>query len=358
MTYENFDTTDVINALGKLGEKMGEQQTQIAILWDIENVLPSADSLFIEGLLDYANNLGRVSVARCFADWSKRNVAKLAPHLSYNNFELIHIPKSRKNSADMVLITHGLELAIKYPHIGLFIILTGDADFRPLITSFKRNGKYIYIICDRKTASEELLTLADNFTDYRSLLPASDSFEKEVSSSMKQRYRKQQEPRKQDLELAYDLLEEAIEKMESEGKKPGIGIIKVKIKLMNPDFDEKNYGFDSWTEFVDSAIKERNISVRGKGAERILSIEQKTTKRKGLTHLFEKLTETLDEMDQGTRKQYHRYADVGNKLYEKISVQELKNNGFKQFKSFIQSAEARSLVETKVEDYINFVKRA
>ena len=36
----------------------------VAILWDAENVTPSVDSLFIEGFLEYAEQFGRITVAK------------------------------------------------------------------------------------------------------------------------------------------------------------------------------------------------------------------------------------------------------------------------------------------------------
>ena len=71
----------------------------IAILWDIENVTPSTDSLFVRGLLDYAADLGTLSIARAYGDWTRSGIRYTAEVLADNSFEMIHIPKSKKNSA-------------------------------------------------------------------------------------------------------------------------------------------------------------------------------------------------------------------------------------------------------------------
>jgi hypothetical protein len=51
-------------------EKM---KSNLAILWDIENVTPSSDSMFVEGLLDYARQLGNVSAAIAIGNWTPRS---------------------------------------------------------------------------------------------------------------------------------------------------------------------------------------------------------------------------------------------------------------------------------------------
>ena len=89
----------------------------VAILWDIENVTPSTDKLFVNGLLDYADGLGRVSIATAYADWTRDFLRKLSEILAEHSFELVHVPRSRKNSADMTLITSALEMIHQYQHI-------------------------------------------------------------------------------------------------------------------------------------------------------------------------------------------------------------------------------------------------
>ncbi len=139
-----MDTTqnrDLLRALNKISDQIGEFREQgldastVAILWDVENVTPDSMSLFIEGFLEHAGQFGRVSVAQAFADWTRSVVSKLAAPLTKHHFELTHIPAARKNSADMAMITHGMELALRYPHLDTFILVTGDADFRPLVLS-------------------------------------------------------------------------------------------------------------------------------------------------------------------------------------------------------------------------------
>ena len=82
----NMQLSQISQSLNDLRDRVDKSldTDNVAILWDVENVTPSADSLFIEGFLEYAEQFGRITVAKAFADWTQASVAKLAESLSSN----------------------------------------------------------------------------------------------------------------------------------------------------------------------------------------------------------------------------------------------------------------------------------
>ena len=62
-----------------------QTSSSIAILWDIENVTPSTDSLFVRGLIDYATDIGRISIARAYGDWTRSGIRHTAEVLAENS---------------------------------------------------------------------------------------------------------------------------------------------------------------------------------------------------------------------------------------------------------------------------------
>ena len=149
----------------------------MALLWDLENVNPGADSLFLEGLIEHAESKGRVVTARAYGNWTNTVFSKLAPSLTRRYFYLVHIPKGRKNSSDMVLVSDTLEILRIHDHIDTFILVTGDSDFRFLVLALRRAGKMVHIVCNTQNASEDLLALADSYVDYRELMPGGNDEE-------------------------------------------------------------------------------------------------------------------------------------------------------------------------------------
>jgi len=334
--------------------------SNVAILWDLENVNPGSDSLFLEGLIEYAEAKGRIAAARAYGNWANASFAKLAPSLTRRYFYLVHIPKGRKNSSDMVLVSDTLEIMRIHDHIDAYILVTGDSDFRFLVLALRRAGKTVHIVCNTKNASEDLLALADSYVDYRQLVPGGSDEESGVKPA----------PANDDKastvkvsaaamvpEDWFQVLSEAADLMLKKKVQPGIGSVKIRMKMLNPNFNEKKLNFSHWSEFVTAAAKAGYVTIEGKGPETLVYPVHNAIQRKGtLQKAFEVLLEVLTELDRGNKPVFHYYRNVNSKLIErKVHFTDL---GLNQFKEFIQAAEARGLVESKVEGLKHSVKRA
>jgi uncharacterized LabA/DUF88 family protein len=329
----------------------------VAILWDLENVTPtSSNTLFLDGMSEYVESIGSVVCSYAYADWSKPGFRSLGPLLAARNFYMVHIPRARKtkNSADMQLVSDALDLLRYYNNIDTYVLITGDSDFRPLLLSLKKTGKKIHIICDIKTAAQDLLIIADSFIDYRELLTASDESEDEEDeadgknpSTQKASYPK---------EYWFERLAESASMLQSENKTCNLGTVKIKMKILNKDFNEKDLKYKRWSSFVTAAVKA--------GYVRMEEVDDQTNILPGKTYkkdvgslqsALRILIEELKILDNGKNADFHQYSILNSKLLEKgINT---KNLGFTKFKKFISSAEARGLVETRVENLENYVKR-
>ena len=342
-----------------MNASVGDTMSNVAILWDMENVNPGSDSLFLEGLIEYAEAKGRVVAARAYGNWNHAGLSKLAPSLTRRYFYLVHIPKGQKNSSDMVLVSDALEILRVSDHIDTFILVTGDSDFRFLVLSLRRAGKTVHIVCNTRNASEDLLALADSYVDYRELVPGGSDEESGV---------KPQRPAedKTALEKApapamakedwFQNLAEAADLMLKKKVQPGIGSLKIRMKMLNANFNEKKLNFSHWSEFVAAAVKAGFVTIEGKGPEALVYPVASMLERAGTQQkAFNVLSEVLKELDKGNKPVYHSYRSVNSKLIEKkIYFNDL---GFNQFKEFIQAAESRGIVESQVEGLKHSVKR-
>jgi len=330
----------------------------VAIFWDVENVKPSSSAnLFIQGLWDYAEGLGRVVSAYAYADWGMLGYKQLGPSLASLHFNMIHVPfrgrRRDKNSADMHLTNDCLDLLRFQGHIDIFLLLTGDSDFRPLVMNLKKAGKITHIVCDIKNASNDLLRLADNFTDYRDIFPSEEEDEDTIEESAGKRtiitaYSN---------EYWFERLAETASILRKEKKATDPGNVKISMKKLNQGFDEKPLGYKRWGDFIASASRAGYVNMEYDGKQSAIIPGMQFSQEKGSLQIALKaLVETLTEMDErASQPEFHRYALVSSKLKDKgINTKTL---GFSQFKKFILSAEARGLVETQVEKLASFVKR-
>ena len=334
--------------------------SNVAILWDLENVNPGSDSLFLEGLTEFAEAKGRIVTARAYGNWTNASFAKLAPSLTRRYFYLVHIPKGRKNSSDMVLVSDTLEIMRIHDHIDTFILVTGDSDFRFLVLALRRAGKVVHIVCNTQNASEDLLALADSYVDYRELVPGGN--DEETGEKPPAPQEDKAAPGKtatplMSIEDWFMLLAEAADLMLKKKINPGIGSVKIRMKMLNANFNEKKLNFSHWSEFVAAAVKAGYVTIEGKGPEALVYPVPAVFKKEGtLKQAFKVLLEVLLELDKGNTPSYHSYRSVNSKLIEKkVYFNQL---GFGQFKEFIQAAETRGLVESRVEGLKHSVRKA
>ncbi len=323
----------------------------LAILWDVENVTPSADSLFVEGLLEYARQMGNIASAVAIGNWSSSINNTLAMNISEKGFELIHLPqpeeknRRRKNSSDFVLITKATEMIFQYPHIKIYILLTGDIDFRPLLQTLKKHGKKIIVVCDSNTASEHLLEFADEYTDYRALIPD----EEEESNG-----EDDLEPLKR--EDAFTLLAEAVELMLRRKKIPTPGSVKVRMQLLNENFSGDVEGYSSWRDFIGDALRCKVIRAQGTPKGMTLSPYRSITSEEGgsdipaaIRHLMEVIHAICPH------QKWIHFAQVSDALIERgVNIKEYK---YPKLKKLIMDAEKRDLVETRNSNMKWYVRR-
>jgi len=225
----------------------------------------------------------------------------------------------------------------------------------------------VHIVCNTQNASEDLLALADSYVDYRELMPGGNDEEAAdkapPSSEDKAAQAKSGTPTpvpapvsSMTIEDWFLVLAEAADLMLKKKISPGLGPVKIRMKMLNPNFNEKKLNFSQWSDFVSAAVKAGFVTIAGKGAESVIYPVPKVLKREGpQQRAFQVLLDVLTEFDKGNQANYHSFRNVNSKLIErKVYFNGL---GFNQFKGFIQAAEARDLVHSKVEGLRHSVRR-
>ncbi|MDR1179202.1 MAG: hypothetical protein LBK44_01750, partial [Spirochaetales bacterium] len=133
----------------------------------------------------------------------------------------------------------------------------------------------------------------------------------------------------------------------------------VKLKILNPSFDERSYGFKSWVDFVNSACDKKFIQlVEDEQAAYLKSYESESpaaAQKTPLSAAFETLLGILDELTKEKNKDYHSLASINTRLNDsRVDYGVL---GYKRLKDFIFSAEKRDYVDVKYENAGYYVKR-
>jgi hypothetical protein len=314
---------------------MAQVETSIAILWDAENVNPRSQRSLVDAVIDYAGRFGRLSVAFAFGDWTRRALKGSDEILARASFQLIHIPKGRKNSADISMVTSGMELLFQYPHVTTYVMVTGDSDFRPLLVNMRRRGAETAIICDAQSASEDLLALADHYRDYRDLFSDDDTAE----AAPDQKEGKESLTRDQ----AFGLLAEAVSIMERNRKTPTLGPTKIRLTLLDENFDEGTLGYSSWKSFVLDAKEHGYVDIQTRESDLVLSLP--ASRKRSEEQISEPLSSFLTAVEKaaGQRNEEASFAALG-KACKELNL-DYREHGYRSLKRLAKAAEKRGLVE-------------
>ncbi|MDO8841360.1 NYN domain-containing protein [Methanocalculus sp.] len=234
-----------------------ERDLFCAIYLDYENLAISAEQSYpaLEGplslgpIIDYAASLGDICIRKAYADWSTGECAADVKKLVKYGFEMRHLPQTSargKNGADMDMALDVLEDMILLPHIGLFIIGSGDTDFIPLIRRLRARGKMVYVMgFDSSVGS----VIKENCTKYQSLdellclsptAAGSDPVSDDDSAIIEE-----------DRIAARDLVIRFVRTRTDEGP-VFLSDLKNQLIRINPSFSEKKLGFSSFKKFIGS----------------------------------------------------------------------------------------------------------
>ncbi len=115
----------------------------LAVFCDFENVaLGVRDAKYakfdINKILERLLVKGSIVVKKAYCDWERYKNFKATMHEAA--FELIDIPHVRmsgKNSADIRMVVDALDLCYTKAHVNMFVIISGDSDFSPLVSKLR-----------------------------------------------------------------------------------------------------------------------------------------------------------------------------------------------------------------------------
>ena len=145
----------------------------------------------VSALKEEVSNLGRVVVAKAYADWVSRapelrgasQFINDPPALYAAGIEPVYVPTRIfsgntgsstepprgpriKNSIDVKMTADCLESAHSYPNIGTYVLVSGDSDFIHVVNTLRTMGKQVVIIGVSWSTSRRLADQVDGLILY------------------------------------------------------------------------------------------------------------------------------------------------------------------------------------------------
>ena len=220
---------------------------QVAVFVDFENLvlgavkeLPNqANPAPYEALTRLCRGYGNASVRRAYADWANTLFGSHQDDLAMNGVDLIQVARvgiQNKNAADIRMAVDAMETLIVHPEISVFILVSGDGDYSPLVQRLREFGKWVVGVGTEANASRKLVSVCSEYKYWGTLVA---EVEPEVRPALNAAF---------DIATAEQLLVRAFE--ESNAETMTAGGLKSKMLALDAAFDEHNYGCRSFRAFL------------------------------------------------------------------------------------------------------------
>lgn len=201
MSNGRFPKKQKVSGVSSRSSVVSPKNTSVAVFIDNENAffgaLHNAQSFPVyKALIEKAGEYGRVVHAVAVCDWTK--LAKGIPHVVQAGIEPVFSChaltaygknfsggkekyEGKQSSSDSHIHVNVYEFMIHHPEVDVYVLVSGDRDFVPLVHSLKRHGKFVVVMSEQVSLSWDLGAVADashTFQDMNALTPA--DYEKNI----------------------------------------------------------------------------------------------------------------------------------------------------------------------------------
>jgi uncharacterized LabA/DUF88 family protein len=266
-------------------------ERRIALFIDFENLVTntgiSVPNFNLQPALDRLLEKGKVIFRRAYCDWSRFREAKA--HLHEFGVELVDVPPSTragKNGADMRLVIDALELCYAREHINTFVIASGDSDFCPLAYKLRENDKVVIGVAVKEATSPLFVKACDEFIYFRGpdrvvpRLPPPAKTDRPASASAAP----EPPPPPKKMRSIPTIARQVVSNLLSRATGPvNPSLIKETIVRRQPDFDERDHGFSSFSRLLEAMEKEKLLALQLQGRQLYVVPPETPSDPKGTT---------------------------------------------------------------------------
>jgi uncharacterized protein (TIGR00288 family) len=349
-----------------------EQKLKIAVFIDFDNIEIGVKSTLhrefdVAAVLDALKERGEIVTKFAYANWGRQESATRA--LSEHAVQMVQrdpSPRGDKNGADINLALDALEMAFTHDHINAFAIVSGDSDFIALVNKLKQYDKRIFVVGGRAFTSTILQRNCHEFVAYESLIddaprrPPQERHERPQQQPHQPHQQPQQQPQQQrppqkraplDLAQAMPLVERALGVLERREVRPQLGLLKSTMLQLDSTFNEKAYGANSFTDFVEKLQKADFVEVTGGEGRYMIRLKGAAPEKPGAKpeEAIPLLRDVLEthrfEVDNGATAD--ELADWVREVQPNFDWREF---GFQEFSELLNYAQDKGLVRNQADE--------
>jgi uncharacterized protein (TIGR00288 family) len=296
---------------------------KIAVFVDAGNVTNWIKHGGVKLLMEELTKFGQIIIRRAYGVWSKPQLAMHQAAINQSGFELIHCyhPVTGKNTADIQMSVDIIECAWQLPNISCFVLVTGDSDFTLVFRRLREMDKDVIGVGQQSTLSECVKTSCTRFIYTDDVI---DAVTAANISNLVTAQPLQPLPTQARSTLTRSQADEFVVKLLKASASPVItSQIKNLLKQRAADFDEGDYGFKSFTDFLKANDA---IQISKKGTINYASVlttseptnnSTATSKPKTTAESFKAILKTHNALpdDTETLKKIYKHAVAMKEIY-------------------------------------------
>lgn len=244
-----------------------QERQNIAVFVDYDNIEIGVKTTLrrefaVSLCLDALKERGDIVAKYAYANWSRQESA--VRQMAENAVQMVQrlpSPRGDKNGADINLALDALEMSFTHKNVNAFAIISGDSDFIPLVNKLRAYGKTIYIVGGKAFTSTILQQNCHEFISYESLLDDHKAPVREPRTVVippglqnldvqRRSGREHRRPSPVELNVALPLVERALATLRRRGVQPQLGLLKSTMLQLDPSFNERAFGTNSFSDFV------------------------------------------------------------------------------------------------------------
>lgn len=227
-----------------------KKKKTVAVLIDEENV--SVDAL--SWLFGQLTSLGNIEIKRAYAKWATGTLKRRQDTLQSLGIEPIDVVEGSqrgKNSSDIRLAIDAIDL-LHEESLDIFVIVSGDSDFRPVVDRIRRSGKTVYGAGRTKVASKTLVETYDKYFDLDSSRVVTSRQNSGVTTEKPQTALPSTTKNQAQNANLERMVVRSIEEVQSTGEQVTGARLHQHIKKLDTGFAIRKHGFSTFRKLLES----------------------------------------------------------------------------------------------------------
>ena len=323
------------------------EDKRFAMLIDSDNI----SSKYISAIIDEMTKYGTVTYKRIYGDWTTPQSAKWKDELITNSITPVQQFRNTvgKNATDSTLIIEAMDI-LYTGNVDGFCIVSSDSDFTRLAGRLRESGMDVIGMGENKT-HRSFRAACSVFTSLEILIEQAEDEEEEVKEEKIPHVIEEEEAlvEKSSQVLLQSVVINAISQIISEnddkGRNTELGEIGGRLQKKHSDFDVRNYGYSSLSQFIADCDEFELNKINTKC---LVKIKDKDTFKKAVTAFIIQCVADAGRsgIDLGV---------VGQRVHQRYPTFTVKTFGYSTLSKFVSVIDHIQISETAGRKHLNLV---